>query len=803
MGFTLSLAGKNFRRTFLVFFLMSSILPILLAIALVYYFIFPQLTSGEEYQWNEVFTYGLSAMVLIPFLGFFLMTPWINSLENLAKGIKTKMALLTDQQKSIELENEIAMLEYIFAELEKKTRQLETENAERQRAEEALRVSEEQYRSLMDNIPIGLYRNTVDEKVGFLLANPTIAHMFGYDSVEEFMAINVTDLYVDPQQRKQLTQKILAQGKVVGEELHLKKKDGTSLWGAVTIRLIRDPSGKIEYLDGAIEDITDRKMAEEALLKSEGVYRSFAQVGMALSAEKDINKLLEMIVKSARELSNADAGTLYILDDEEKNLRFEILQNDTLKIEMGGTTGREIKLPTVPLYVDGISNYSNVSSYVALTAQTVNIQDVYEVEGFDFTGPRNYDRETGYRSKSMLVVPMKNHENRIIGVLQLLNAQDSKSGVVIPFSNEHMDLISSLASEAAVALTNTRLIHDLDRLLNAFIKSIAVTIDEKSPYTGGHIIRVVELTNWIAEKINQAETGPFKDVHFTEDELEELRMAAWMHDVGKIATPEHVVDKPNKLVCIFDRIDLIALRFYLIEKILETRYLEDKISLILNEKGDSRELEAQEETFFTQKGQLKNDLDFIRSVSLSAEFMSDDKVERIKKIGAEKYSFNGEEIPYLTPNEIENLCIRKGTLNEEERKIIENHALMTTKILNQLPFPRKLARVPQFAGQHHEKLDGTGYHSGIAEKDLPLQSRIIAFADIFEALTAKDRPYRNPMQLSQAIKIMGFMKKDRHIDPEIHDFFMSENLFLAYAEKEMNVEQIDLPREENPNPLSG
>lgn len=800
MGFTLSLAGRNLRRTFLVFFVMSAILPILLMIVLAYYFLLPELTPDQEYQLKDVFTYGLSGMVLIPFLGFFLMIPWIDSLENLTKGIKTKMSLLIDQAKSLDLENEVAMLEFVFAELEQKTRQLKVENDERQRAEEALRISEEQYRGMIDNIPIGLYRNTADEQAGFLLANPAIANMFGYDSMEEFLNINVSDLYVDTKQRKEFTHKILTQGKVVGEELHLKKKDGTSLWGALTTRIIRDASGKVAYLDGAIEDITDRKKAEEALKKSEGVYRSFAKIGMALSAEKNINRLLEMIVKSARELSGADAGTLYILDDEEKNLRFEILQNDSLKIQLGGTSGQEVKLPTVPLYLDEKANYSNVSSYVALTAQTVNIEDVYEVDGFDFTGPRNYDRETGYRSKSMLVVPMKNHENRIIGVLQLLNAQDSNSGTVIPFSNEHVDMISSLASEAAVALTNTRLIHDLDRLLNAFIKSIATTIDEKSPYTGGHIKRVVQLTTWIAQKINQAETGPFKDVHFTEDELEELRMAAWMHDVGKIATPEHVVDKPNKLVGVFDRIDLIALRFDLIEKILERDYLEKKMGLISAGNGDRRQLEALGEEVSARKQLLKNDLDFIRSVSFTAEFMPDDKVERIKRIGAENYSLNGEEIPYLTSDEIENLCIRKGTLNDEERKIVENHALMTTKILNQLPFPRKLARVPLFAGQHHEKLDGTGYHSGLPEKDLPLQSRIIAFADIFEALTSKDRPYRKPMQLSQAIKIMGFMKKDRHIDPKIYDFFMSENIFLDYAEKEMNLEQIDLLREETSNP---
>ncbi len=656
MKFALSLTGKKLRRTFLVFFAMSSILPILLAVIIVYNYILPDISPEQVSRLQDVFTYGVSAMILIPFVGFFLMSRWVSSLESFAKGIKAKMALWTEHEKSVALEDEIEILDYIFNEAEKKTQQLKIENSE-------------------------------------------------------------------------------------------------------------------------------RKKSEEALIKSERMYRSFSRIGMALSVEKDINRLLEMIVQSARELSNADACTLYIIDDDEKRLRFEILQNDTLKIKMGGTSGTKVTLPDVPLYVEGKPNYSNVSSYVVLMDKTVNIGDVYEVEGFDFTGPRHYDLETGYRSKSMLVVPMKNHENRIIGVLQLLNAQNPKTGEIIAFSTEHIDMIASLASEAAVAMTNTRLIHDLDSLLNAFIKSIATTIDEKSPYTGGHIKRVVELSTKIAEKINQAGKGPFKDIHFNPDEMAELRMAAWMHDVGKIATPDHVVDKANKMVCIFDRIDLVALRWGLIEILFENNYMKRKIELLLDGKSEQPEFRALDEALAAQKEILRNDLEFIRSVNITGEFMPDDKVERIRRIGTKKYSFNGMEYPYLTENEIENLTIRKGTLTEGERKVVENHARMTTKILSQLPFPRKLARVPEFAGGHHERLDGSGYHQGLGEKELPLQSRIIAFADIFEALTARDRPYRMPMQLSQVIKILGFMKKDRHIDPDIHDFFMTENLHLIYAEK--------------------
>jgi len=428
-----------------------------------------------------------------------------------------------------------------------------------------------------------------------------------------------------------------------------------------------------------------------------------------------------------------------------------------------------------------------------LTGKTVNIPDVYEAEGFDFTGPRNYDASTGYRSKSMLVVALQNHENDIIGVLQLLNAQTPQTKDVIPFSEEYVDLVASLASQAAVALTNTQLIQDLQNLLYAFIKSIATAIDEKSPYTGGHINRVVDLTMMIAEKINQTKDGQFKDVFFSQDELEELRLAAWMHDVGKITTPEYVVDKSTKLETIFNRIDLIETRFELIAKTIENDYLQRKIDLLQSESTGTKQIKQMELALNETLNELSNDLQFVKGCNMPGEFMDDDKIDRIKTIAQKTYHLDGTDHSYLTDDEVKNLTIRKGSLTTEERKVIENHAMMTLKILDQLPFPRKLTRVPEYASGHHEKLDGSGYPRHLEAKDLSLQARIMAVADIFEALTAKDRPYKEPMKLSQAIKIMGFMKKDQHIDPDILDLFISSDLYLDYAHKQMNPDQIDAP----------
>jgi HD-GYP domain-containing protein (c-di-GMP phosphodiesterase class II) len=534
--------------------------------------------------------------------------------------------------------------------------------------------------------------------------------------------------------------------------------------------------------------LTEVKLYAEDQIKH---IKKLTSIGISLSVEKNISRLLEKIVDEARDLSFADAGTLYILDKEKDHLRFEILQNDSLKTRMGGTSGVPVSLPNVPLNIDGKPNYSNVSSYCALTGKTVNIPDVYVAEGFDFTGPRNYDKSTGYRSKSMLVIPLENHENEIIGVLQLLNAQDPDTLEVIQFSPEYVDLVASLASQAAVALSNTQLIQDLKQLFYSFIKSIATAIDEKSPYTGGHIKRVVDLTILIAEKINQTDKGIMGDISFNKDEIEELRLAAWMHDVGKITTPEYVVDKSTKLEAIFDRIHHIQTRFDLIAQSMENDYLRRKLEILQNGRQNDQDFKNLKKEYEERLKILKNELVFIRSCNNPGEFMDDDKIKRLNAIAAKMFVHENEAHNYLTDNEVKNLCIRKGSLTGEERKFIENHATMTAKILKQLPFKGKLANVPVYASGHHEKIDGSGYPNGLSDSELSLQARIMAIADIFEALTARDRPYKKPMTLSQALKIMKHMADNKHIDADIFDLFQKNKLYLEYARKEMSPEQVD------------
>ncbi len=508
------------------------------------------------------------------------------------------------------------------------------------------------------------------------------------------------------------------------------------------------------------------------------LFHRLTAIGLSLSREKNISDLLEKILTSARELTNADAGTLYLLDEDEKKLSFEIVQNATMKLSLRRDKSVMDKFSPVPLEREGLENIQNVSSYVALKGKKVNIPDVYMTEGFDFSGTRQYDQKSGYRSKSMLVIPMQNHEDKIIGVLQIINSIDPATREIVPFSREHEEIVGALASQAAIALTKTRLIQDLETLLNSFIKSIAIAIDGKSAHTGRHVDRVVELVQLLADAVSRDNNGPFSKVCFSLEEMDELRIASWLHDVGKIATPEYILDKQTRLEKIWDREELIKSRFALISLCIENEYLKTRAG-----EGGNQKLEDLTEEFQKQQAELKQDLEFVIHCNRTGQFITDEMLTRLKDIASRKYVFEGEEKPYLTDEELRLLSIRKGNLSPEDRQAIENHAAVTRKILEPLPFPRKLSRVPDYAAMHHERMDGSGYPQGLSEDSLPLQARIIAVADVFEALTARDRPYKKPIPLDKALEILTFMKKDHHLDPELVDFFIKERIYQTYADK--------------------
>ena len=500
-------------------------------------------------------------------------------------------------------------------------------------------------------------------------------------------------------------------------------------------------------------------------------------IGAALSSERDINRLLESILAAARKITSADAGTLYLVDAEKQVLNFEILHNDTLNIRMGGMSGNPIPFYPIQLYHDNVPNLAMVVSYSVLRGETVNVPDAYTAEGFDFSGTKNFDAKTGYRSCSFLSVPMRNHEHEIIGVLQLINAIDATTGDVKQFSKDDQQLTESLASQAAIALSNRRLIQQLETLFESLINLINTAIDDKSPYTGGHCERVPALTMMLAEAANHSKLGALKDFNLTDKDRYELKIAGMLHDCGKITTPVHVVDKSTKLQTIFDRIHLIDTRFEVLKRDAEIEAL----------KGARTNAEYE-----ATIRQLDDDRAFLRHCNIGSEKMRDADIDRVKQIAQYQWrNVRGEQADFLSAEEVENLTIRAGTLTAAEREIINHHINVTIKMLEALPWPNHLKHVPEYAGGHHERVDGTGYPKGLTREQMPVQARVMGIADIFEALTAKDRPYKAGKTLTESLAILGKFKENGHIDPDLFDVFIREKVYLAYAEQFLAPEQID------------
>jgi len=513
------------------------------------------------------------------------------------------------------------------------------------------------------------------------------------------------------------------------------------------------------------------------------------RIGVALSQEKDINRLLETILTAAKTITRADGGTLYRLIDDK--LQFEIMLNDTLKIAMGGTTGNPVPFYPIPLHdLEGKPNNSMIAAYAALHDESVNIADAYVAEGFDFSGTRNFDKKTGYRSTSFLTIPMKNHENEIIGVLQLLNARDADSSEVVPFTVEDQRLAESLASQAAIALTNRLLIDQLEVLFESLIKLINTAIDDKSPYTGGHCERVPALTMMLAEAAAATTEGPLKSFTMADRDRYELKIAGMLHDCGKITTPVHVVDKATKLQTIYDRIALLDTRFEVLKRDAEIDMLRARIAAL--RVGDEDSAARAEADFRAKVKQYEEDRQFLHRQNVGGERMSPEDQARVNKIAAYPYrNETGETVPFLTADERDNLNIPYGTLTPQEREIINYHIVATIKMLEALPWPKHLKNVPEYAGGHHERMDGKGYPRGLNRDQMSLQARVMGIADIFEALTAKDRPYKPGKTLSESLYILGKFKLNGHIDPDLFDVFVREKVYLNYARQFLDAAQID------------
>jgi HD-GYP domain-containing protein (c-di-GMP phosphodiesterase class II) len=499
------------------------------------------------------------------------------------------------------------------------------------------------------------------------------------------------------------------------------------------------------------------------------------RVVTAMSTERDLDKLFETILFEAKNLCHAEGGTVYLYDGQDF-LDFAIAMNDSMGFHYRrAQTAPAERLMPLRLWEPSSKtpNHRNVATYAATEKRSVNIPNAYDEVGFDFSGTRKIDGETGYRSVSFLTIPVLDAQDRLLGVLQLINARDKETETIVPFSGADQELVEMLAFQVGLALSNRLLREAQERLLESFIKTIADGIDAKSAHTGAHCSRVPILTEMITRAVCEESEGPYRDFSLDTAQWYELRIAAWLHDCGKITTPVHVIDKATKLQTIHDRIHEVSTRIDLLKREAEVRHLKRLIQGDVPEESQGR--------FDAEIVQLEDDRQFLEWANIGREHLDDESQERIHRIAATTYLSGGQKRPLLSYEEVHNLTIPRGTLTDEERLTINGHMVETIRMLEALPFPSHLKQVPILAGGHHERMDGEGYPKGIYAGDLPVPARVMAIADVFEALTAQDRPYKEGMALSKAMSIMGEMKRTNHLDPELFDIFVRSGTYREYA----------------------
>lgn len=490
--------------------------------------------------------------------------------------------------------------------------------------------------------------------------------------------------------------------------------------------------------------------------------KELLDIGIALSAEKSHKKLFERILSEARRITQCDAGTLFLVENE--RLAFKIIQNDKLNIHQGGL-GEKIDLPPVDI------DPTTVAGYCALNKKVFNIPDVYAVQqnGIDFSGPRRYDSITGYHTKSMLVVPLEDNDGDIIGVLQLLNAQDEE-GQVVPFARYIEQVVCSIASQAAVALSNMRYVKELDDMLHAFVRVISTAIDERSPYNANHTRNMTRRAGSFARYLKKQGLA----AELSDEVIEQLIMSSWLHDIGKIAIPLEVMDKPTRLS---EHEELLYCRLMAIREQRKVQAIKTAM------KGEQLQTPEGIAAIWKEVADIEADMDnindFLALVNNPATVVDAPMQQKITELAARTWSrAGGSEEPWLLPVEVEALRVRRGTLTENERHTIESHVGITRKMLDQIPFGAKYYPVPGWACAHHELLDGSGYPRKLKADELPLPVRVLTIMDIYDALTACDRPYRRALLPEKAFAILGEMAGAGKLDAELVNCFKESKIWM-------------------------
>ncbi|MFB3918218.1 MAG: HD-GYP domain-containing protein [Terriglobales bacterium] len=514
------------------------------------------------------------------------------------------------------------------------------------------------------------------------------------------------------------------------------------------------------------------------------------RIGAALSAEHDTGKLLEMILTKSRQITSADAGSLYLVEEVEapaarnsnlesgagaqKHLRFAVAQNDSVPVDFGESTvaiGPE-----------------SIAGYVAMTGQIVNIDDAYHLEpSVPYSINRKFDEDSGYRTKSILAIPMRNQKDEIVGVLQLINAKrepkaklNALSNVivqVIPFSQRHRELVASLASQAAVALENSRLYGSIQKLFEGFVKASVTAIEARDPTTFGHSFRVANLTVALAEVVDRISSGPYAPVRFSRDQMREIRYASLLHDFGKVGVREDVLVKARKLYP--TQLELLEQRFDFLKRTLQNESIQRRLDFVL--RHGRKRYRDQEPEFDAELASRIAEVEEWWKVILESNqpsVLPEGSFDRLREIGAREYTdVNGKRRKLLTDEEVRLLSIRKGSLDHRERRQIESHVLHTFQFLSQIPWTKEISRIPQIALGHHEKLNGSGYPYNLAAPEIPVQTRIMTISDIFDALAAADRPYKKAVSTERALQILDYSVQDGELDAELFRLFLEAKVF--------------------------
>ncbi len=525
----------------------------------------------------------------------------------------------------------------------------------------------------------------------------------------------------------------------------------------------------------------ERRHTRRELQRAVSDLETLNKIGVALSTERNTDALLELILSKSREITSADAGSLYLLEEEPgggKHLVFKLTQSDSHSVPF-----RQFTLPI---------DTRSIAGYAAATGQVLNIKDAYRIRNLPFRLNRDFDQKFGYRTRSMLVLPMKNQKDEVIGVLQLINSKkhteaklSSLAAVaeeVGPFSLRSQDLASSLASQAAVALENNLLYRDIEKLFEGFVRASVTAIESRDPTTFGHSERVAKLTVALAETVDRMESGPYRDVHFTREDIREIRYASILHDFGKVGVREEVLVKARKLYP--SQLELIQKRFLCIRKTLELEGYRRKLDHVLRQGN-----QGFEEYFARIEGEesraLQNLDEFMQNILQANEptVLPEKTSEKLVEIAGWSFADPfGPTEPLLSQEELQLLSIAKGSLNPEERLQIESHVIHSFRFLSQIPWTKELKRVPDIAKAHHEKLDGSGYPYHMGAEEIPFQAKMMTISDIFDALTARDRPYKRAVPVERALAIIGEEVTSRLLDPVLYKLFIDAKIYELTAD---------------------